>query len=105
MRTDDEELVQQLMQIESELNKSLEEEDFERMNMLLEQREMLLKELKSIPEPLATSILESDKIRMEKIKNLMENIKNQALQTRTSQSALRSYSPRQEETHSFDDRK
>jgi len=104
MPTDDEKLVQQLIQIESELDRALEHEDFERMNMLLEQRELLLKTLSKIPEELANNIIEADKVRLEKMKNFMENIKNQALQTRTSQAALKSYSNLQEGTK-LDERK
>jgi Glu-tRNA(Gln) amidotransferase subunit E-like FAD-binding protein len=104
MPADDEELVQQLIQIENELDRALELEDFERMSMLLEQREMLLKTLSKIPEELANSIIEADKIRLEKMKNFMESIKNQAIQARTSQNALKSYSNQQEQSN-LDERK
>ncbi|WP_448531808.1 hypothetical protein [Pseudothermotoga sp.] len=104
MPADDEELVQQLIQIENELDRALEHEDFERMSMLLEQREMLLKTLSKIPEELANSIIEADKIRLEKMKNFMESIKNQAIQARTSQNALKSYSNQQEQSN-LDERK
>lgn len=103
MPTDDEVLVQ-LMEIEAELDRALEQEDFERMNMLLEQREMLLRMLSKIPEELANRIIEADNRRMEKLKAFMEAMKNQALQTRISQNALKSYSPRQNDP-SFDERK
>ncbi|MGB9789644.1 hypothetical protein [Thermotoga caldifontis] len=103
MSTDDE-ILAQLMEIEAELDRALEQEDFERMNMLLEQREMLLRMLSKIPEELANRIIEADNRRMEKLKAFMEAMKNQALQTRISQNALKSYSPRQNDP-SFDERK
>lgn len=103
MPTDDEVLVQ-LMEIEAELDRALEQENFERMNMLLEQREMLLRMLSKIPEELANRIIEADNRRMEKLKAFMEAMKNQALQARISQNALKSYSS-QQDSPSFDERK
>ncbi|MEN3008950.1 RNA-binding protein [Pseudothermotoga sp.] len=104
MPTSDEELVQELMQIEIELDKALEQEDFERMNLLLEQREFLLKSLSTVPEELAESIIQADKTRLEKMNALLEKFKNQALQIRTSQQALKSYSANQRQSN-FDERK
>jgi len=65
---------------------------------------LLLKTLSKIPEELANNIIEADRVRLEKMKNFMENIKNQALQARTSQAALKSYSNLQEGTR-LDERK
>lgn len=104
MSTADEELVRELMQIESELDKALEQENFERMNLLLEQREILLKSFSNIPAELAESIVQADKVRLDKMNALLENLKNQALQARTSQQALKSYSAQQQKTN-FDERK
>jgi len=92
------------MQIESELDKALEQENFERMNLLLEQREILLKSLSNIPAELAESIIQADKIRLDKMNTLLEDLKNQALQARTSQQALKSYSVQQQKSN-FDERK
>ncbi len=104
MSVADEELVRELMQIESELDKALEQENFERMNLLLEQREILLKSLSNIPAELAESIIQADKIRLDKMNTLLEDLKNQALQARTSQQALKSYSVQQQKSN-FDERK
>lgn len=104
MSVADEELVRELMQIESELDKALEQENFERMNLLLEQREILLKSLSNIPAELAESIIQADKIRLDKMNTLLEDLKNQALQARTSQQALKSYSAQQQKSN-FDERK
>ncbi len=91
MQTSDEELVSKIYEIENQLDKLLDEENFEEMLSLLEERETLLKKLSQIPTDLANGILQSDQMRAEKIKHLMIQTSDQAKQAKYGEIGLRGY--------------
>ncbi len=106
MQISDEELVSKILEIERELDKLLDEEKYEEMLVLLDKRESLLKELSSIPADLASGILQSDQIRTEKIKQMMNQTSNQAKQIKYNEIGLKGYksSYEQQEKNKLDRR-
>ncbi len=91
MQIDHEQLVEQIVSIEQQIDESIENQEYEKLLPLLEKREQLIRSLEEIDQQLAQSILENDKRRIEKIKSQMEEVANNAIQMKRSQTAIKSY--------------
>ncbi|AEH51406.1 hypothetical protein [Pseudothermotoga thermarum] len=98
MQAFDEQLVKRLLEIEEQLDQLLEEERFEEMSTLLDERKLILEKFTDIPVELAKKIFQADQNRMEKIKHLMEQISQQAKQSKQGQTGLNAYKSLLEQT-------
>ncbi len=83
--------MEKVEEIEKKIDEAIESGDFKVLLELLDEREKLLKDMGEVLSSIAEKILERDKERMEKIKRMMEGLKETAFRSRDYQESLKAF--------------
>ncbi|MDK2885155.1 hypothetical protein [Pseudothermotoga sp.] len=83
--------MKEIFEIEKQIDSLIEQREYEKILNLLFQREKLIKNLSSIDKKIAQTLVEADKVRIDKIKSHMAQIQQNALQTKNAESAIKLY--------------